>query len=123
LSVVARLMSGFAVLGGGGTHLWLWFHGYRSVGVGPSFMADAVVAAMVGAWILWRASRPSAVGGCLVSAGALVSYAMVRTVGLLGFEERTWTGGAIVAVATEALTLVVLVTELLLPTAPGQPQS
>jgi hypothetical protein len=44
-----------------------------------------------------------------------VAYAMARTVGLLGFVERTWTTPSLVAAACEAIVLVLLLTEALVP--------
>jgi hypothetical protein len=58
--------------------------------------------------------------GSALSAVALGAYAMARTVGLLGFVEREWTVASLVAAACEAIVLVLLVTEALVPDGLGQ---
>ena len=85
-----RLVTGLAVLVAGGVHLWLWWRGgYRHApgGVGPAFLADAALSAVVGAWILLRADRRAAWAGAALAAVALAGYGLARTVGLNGFVE------------------------------------
>jgi hypothetical protein len=103
---------------GGAVHLWLWFHGYRGSGVGPAFLGDAGLSAIVGGMVLWRADRRAAWAGSALSAAALVAYGMARTVGLFGFVERTWTSPSVIAAVCEAAVLVLLLTEALVPDAP-----
>jgi len=113
-----RVGAGVGVLVAGGTHLWLYFHGYRASSVGPAFLTDAALSLVVGLLVLVRASRGAAWAGSALCAAALLAYALARTVGLFGFVETTWTRASLLAAGCEAVVLVLLVTEALLPTAP-----
>jgi hypothetical protein len=118
-----RLVTGLAVLVAGGVHLWLWWRGgYRHApgGVGPAFLADAVVSAVVGGWILLRADRRAAWAGALLAAVALGGYGLARTVGLHGFIETRWTRPSLLAAGCEALVVVLCLTEALLPDPPAR---
>jgi len=113
-----RLATGIAVLVAGGVHLWLWWRGgYRHAPgvVGPAFVADAVVSALVGTLILVRGDRRAAWAGSALAAAALLGYLTARTVGLSGFIEARWTHASLLAAGCEALVLVLLVTEALVP--------
>jgi hypothetical protein len=110
-----RVGTGVGLVLAGGTHLWLWFHSYRSTSVGTPFLVDAGVSAVIGLLVLLRASRAAAWAGSAVAAGALVAYALARTVGLFGFVERQWTFASLLAAGCEAAVLVLLLTEALLP--------
>jgi hypothetical protein len=112
-----RVGTGVALLVAGSTHFWLWFHGYRGTTVGPAFLVDGALSWLVGVLILVRASRAAAWAGSAVCAAALVAYAMARTVGLFGFVETEWTRPSLLAAACEAVVLVLLLTEALLPPA------
>jgi hypothetical protein len=83
--------------------------------VGPAFVADAVVSACIGTLVLVRGDRRAAWAGSALAAAALVSYAMARTVGLGGFTETEWTHASLAAAACEAVVLVLLLTEALVP--------
>jgi prolipoprotein diacylglyceryltransferase len=113
-----RLGTGLALLVAGGTHLWSWSHGYRHTSVGPAFLVDTFLSAVVGVLVLVRANRVAAWAGSAVSATALLAYGIARTVGLFGFVERTWTTASLLAAGCEATVLVLLLTEALLPTDP-----
>jgi hypothetical protein len=119
MPVGTRVGTGVALLVAGGTHLWSWSHGYRHTGVGPAFLVDTGLSAVVGLLVLARGSRIAAWAGSAVAAAALVAYAMARTVGLFGFVERTWTASSLLAAACEALVVVLLLTEALVPEQPG----
>ena len=113
-----RLLAGAAVLVAGGVHLWLWWRGgYRHApgGVGPAFLADAAVSAVAGALVLARGDRRAAWAGTVVAAVALLGYGLARTVGLNGFVETRWTRPSLLAAGCEALVVVLLLTEALLP--------
>jgi hypothetical protein len=113
-----RIVTGAAVLVAGGVHLWLWWRGgYRHApgGVGPAFVVDAVVSAVAGALIWARGDRRAAWVGTAVAAVALAGYGMARTVGLNGFVETRWTRPSLIAAGCEALVVVLLLTEALLP--------
>jgi hypothetical protein len=119
MPLITRLATGSALLVAGGTHLWSWFHGYRHTNVGTAFLVDTALSAVVGVVVLARGSRLAAWSGSLVAAGALLAYAMARTVGLFGFVERTWTAASLLAAGCEALVVVLLVTEVLVAPPPG----
>ena len=113
-----RLGTGAAVLVAGGIHLWLWWRGgYRHAPglVGPAFVADAVASAVVGLLVLVRGDRRAAWAGSGLSAAALLAYGAARTVGLSGFIETRWTRPSLAAAGCEALVLVLLLTEALVP--------
>jgi hypothetical protein len=119
-----RWGTGLAVLLAGAIHLWLWWHGgYRHApgGVGPAFVADAVVSAVVGSLVLVRGDRRAAWAGSALSAAALLAYGMARTIGLFGFVETRWTRPSLVAAGCETLVLVLLLTEALVPDPGGTP--
>lgn len=113
-----RLGTGVAVLVAGAIHFWLWWHGgYRHApgAVGPGFLADASVSAVVGLLVLVRGDRRAAWAGSALSAAALLAYGMARTVGLDGFQETRWTRLSLIAAGCEVLVLVLLLTEALVP--------
>lgn len=102
----------------GAVHLWLWWRGgYRHApgAVGPSFVADAILSGVVGAMVLIRGDRRAAWAGSALSAAALIAYIVARTIGLSGFQERRWTHPSLLAAGCEALVLVMLLTEALIP--------
>ena len=115
MPIGTRVGTGVALLVAGATHLWSWSHGYRHTSVGPAFLVDTTLSAAVGLLVLARGNRVAAWTGSIVAAGALVAYAMARTVGLFGFVERTWTASSLVAAGCESLVVVLLVTEVLVP--------
>jgi hypothetical protein len=115
MPVGVRLGTSVGIVVAGGTHLWLWFHGYRGASVGLPFLIDAVLSAVVGALVAVRGSRAAAWAGSALSAVALVSYALARTVGLFGFVELAWTRPSVLAAVCESAVLVLLLTEALVP--------
>jgi hypothetical protein len=118
-----RVLTGVGVLVAGGVHLWLWWRGgYRHApgGVGPAFLADAAVSAVVGALVLARGDRRAAWAGSALAAVALAGYGLARTVGLNGFVETRWTRPSLIAAGCEAVVVVLLLTEALLPDPPGR---
>ena len=120
MPLATRLATGGLIVVAGAIHLWLWWRGgYRHApgGVGPAFVTDAVLSAVVGALVIARGDRRAAWVGSAVSAVALLAYMVARTVGLHGFQEREWTRLSLAAAGSEALVLVLLVTEALLPDA------
>jgi hypothetical protein len=122
MPVATRLTTGAGILAAGGVHLWLWWQGgYRHApgGVGPAFLLDAVASAAVGALVLLRGDRRAAWAGSALAAAALLGYLAARTVGLRGFVETRWTTLSLVAAGCEAIVLVLLVTEALVPDQPG----
>jgi hypothetical protein len=102
----------------GGVHLWLWWRGgydHAPGHVGLGFVADAVASAIVGVLVLARGDRRVAWVGSGLAAVALLAYLVARTVGLSGFIETRWTHPSLLAAGCEALVLVLLLTEALVP--------
>jgi len=126
MPVGVRVATGVAVLVAGGVHLWLWWRGgYRHAPglVGPAFVADAALSALVGGLILARGDRRAAWAGSALAAAALLGYLTARTVGLSGFIEARWTHASLLAAGCEAFVLVLLITEALVPDeSPGSKQ-
>lgn len=99
---VARLAAAAFVLAGGLIHLQLWQDGYREIPViGPWFVANAVVSAVLVVALLVRGSVRVGVASVVFSAASLIALVMSRTVGLFGFTERAWTDASIQATAAE----------------------
>jgi hypothetical protein len=110
-----RAGTGLAVLVAGSVHLWVWFHGNESSRVGGAFLADFALSVVVAALVLGRGDRRAAWAGSALATVALLGYGLARTVGLFGFVERSWTWASLLAAACEAVVLVLLLTEALLP--------
>lgn len=118
MPVATRFATGVLIVGAGGIHLWLWWKGgYRHApgAVGPAFVVDAVLSSIVGTLVLVRGDRRAAWAGSALAALALLAYMTARTVGIGGFQEREWTRLSLTAAASEALVLVLLLTEALVP--------
>ena len=117
-----RWLTGAAVVTAGGVHLWLWWRGVPVAapgGVGPAFLLDAGLSALVGGWVLVVGDRRAAWAGSVLSAAALLAYGLARTVGLGGFTETRWTRPSLAAAGCEVLVLVLLLTEALVPDGDG----
>jgi hypothetical protein len=115
----------------GGVHLRLYREQYRDVHVdrvlgvdlASSFVLSVLAATLIAILLLsgvalGRGHRPLALAGFVYAAGAIVAYALSRTVGLLGFEETRWLTEAIVVKPVELIAAIVLGLTLL---APGPP--
>lgn len=105
----------------GGVHLRLYREQYRDVHVdrvlgidlASSFVLSVVAATVIAILLLAsvaldRGHRPAAVVGLLYAVGALVAYALSRTVGLLGFEESRWIPEAVVLKPIELVAALLL---------------
>ena len=86
---IARIAAATFLLVGGGVHLELWRSGYRGIPyIGPLFVANVAVSALLVIALLIRADVRVAVAGMLFSIGSIVALVLSRTTGLLGFTER-----------------------------------
>jgi len=112
----------------GGVHLRLYRAQYRDVhadrvlgvDLASSFVLSVAAATLVAILLLssvvvGRGHRPLALAGVVYAGGAIVAYALSRTVGLLGFEESRWLTEAIVVKPVELLAVLVLGLTLLAP--------
>ncbi len=90
------------------SHAYLYIHGYQHIPmIGAAFVAQAgtsfalAVLILAGGpgWLRWAAA--------VVAGGALVAFALSRTVGIFGFAERGWQPAphAAISVAAEILTV------------------
>jgi len=104
-----------ALLAGAASHGYLYVHGYQHIpAIGPGFLvlasvstALAVLIALGGPWWLRALAF-------VVSLGAVVAFALSRTVGVLGFVEHGWQPmpHTAVSVVAEALTMLLCVVAL-----------
>jgi hypothetical protein len=91
------------------SHAMLYIHGYSHIPViGPGFLLQASIFAAIAVlialggpeWLVW--------GAGLLAVGALIAFALSRTVGIAGFIERGWDPApyAVISVAAEAVTVL-----------------
>ncbi len=106
---VARSIAAVLVLTGGAVHFDLWRGGYEGIRyIGPLFLANVVVSAVIAVALVVRRNRIILLGGAALALGSLAALALSRTVGLLGFMETGWTPEAMRTVAAEVGALVAL---------------
>jgi hypothetical protein len=115
------LLAGLLVAASGGIHLRLYREEYREISVdrvlgldiSRAFALNAVAGLLIGVALVAAAVgllRPTlpAVAGVVFAGGAIVAYALTRTVGLLGFEESRWITEAYWAEAVQVGAVVLL---------------
>lgn len=106
--ILIRLALALAVATSGGSHAYLYVHGYHHIPmIGPAFLVQASVSfglallILIGGpgWLQWAAAG--------LAGGALVAFALSRTVGLFGFSETGWEPSphAAISVIAEVLTV------------------
>jgi hypothetical protein len=118
---IARVAAATFVLAGGALHLDLWRDGYRAIEyIGPLFIANAVVSALLVLALLVRPGALVALAGVAFSLGSLVALVLSRTTGLLGFTERGWSEMA-VQVTTAEVGAVVAIALLMVAQRPPAP--
>lgn len=111
---ISRLCAVTFVVIGGLVHLELWRTGYRSLpNVGTAFLANVVLAGVIGLAVLIRNNRWVNLAGIAFSIGSLVALGLSRTVGFLGFTEKTWTEAAAQATTAEVGAIVAFAALLL----------
>jgi hypothetical protein len=118
LSVRVTIRAGIALTlaVSGVIHAYLYVDGYRSIPtIGPAFLLQASAFCALAVLILAGGPRWLQWAGGLLAAGALLAFALSRTVGLAGFTERGWNPHpqAVISVAAEVLTVVLCLTSLL----------
>ncbi len=91
------------------SHAYLYIHGYQHIPmIGTAFLIQASVsfslALLIAAsgpwWVEWSAAA--------LAGGSLVGFVLSRTVGLLGFSERSWDPSPHAALTAVAEVLCVL---------------
>ncbi len=93
-------------------HARLYVHGYRFIPVvGPGFLVLTAVSVALAILILAGGPGWMRAGAALASAGALVAFAMSRTLGFAGFTEHGWEPQpyAVVSLVAEILVVVLCV--------------
>jgi hypothetical protein len=116
VAVAFRLGISASLAVSGVIHAYLYVNGYRHIpAITPAFLGQAVVFCVLALlilaggpdWLRWVAG--------VLSAGALVAFALSRTVGLFGFTELGWNPSpqAAVSVIAEVLTVVFVAVSVL----------
>ena len=116
IAVAIRLAISASLAVSGVIHAYLYVNGYRDIPtIGPGFLWQAIVFCVLALlilaggpdWLRWVAG--------VLSAGALVAFALSRTVGLFGFAERGWNPSpqAAVSAIAEVLTVVFVAASVL----------
>jgi hypothetical protein len=106
--IVTRLGISAAVTVSGISHAYLYIHGYQHIPmIGSAFLVQACVSFALAAliliggpgWLRWAAA--------MLAGGALVAFALSRTIGLSGFSEQGWEPAphATISVVAEVLTV------------------
>ncbi|TDZ44320.1 hypothetical protein [Mycobacteroides franklinii] len=115
MNITYRLAPAMALAVSGYAHAYLYMHGYQHIPtIGPAFLVQAAAFFAMAVLIVVGAPDWMVAAAGLGSAGALVAFALSRTVGLFGFSERGWTPApyAVISVLTE-LAAVALASVLL----------
>jgi hypothetical protein len=98
-------------------HAYLYVDGgYRHIPtVGTGFLMQASVFCALAVLILVGAPEWFSWAGGVLSIGALIAFALSRTVGLFGITERAWSPSpyAVLSVIAEALTIVLVAAAVL----------
>jgi hypothetical protein len=93
-------------------HAYLYIAGgYRYIPiVGPGFLIQASIFCALAVLVLVGAPDWCSWAGCVLAVGALIAFALSRTMGLFGFTERGWSPSpyAALSVIAEALTVVLV---------------
>jgi hypothetical protein len=116
IEVAIRLGISASLAVSGVIHAYLYVHGYRDIPtIGQGFLWQAIVFCVLALlilaggpdWLRWAAG--------VLSVGALVAFALSRSVGLFGFAERGWNPSpqAVVSVIAEVLTVVFVAASVL----------
>ncbi|HWF70874.1 MAG TPA: hypothetical protein VG187_15180 [Mycobacterium sp.] len=107
--LATRIGIAAAVAVSGISHAFLYIHGYRHIPmIGTAFVVQASVSFAVAALILLGGPAWLRWAAAMLAGGALVAFALSRTVGLFGFFERGWEPSphAAISVVAELLTVV-----------------
>lgn len=107
-----RLVGAALLIAMGGIHLYLYFHGYRTLTtIGPLFLLNAVLGALTAIVVLGTPRRWLgwiSLAGAALQAGTLGALMLSLTVGLFGFHESTKAPLVITTIIVELAGAVVL---------------
>lgn len=120
-TTVILVLSGLLVAASGGIHLRLYRGGYRDISIdrvlgldiSRSFALNAIAGLVIGVALIAAAvgligRTLPALAGIAFAGGAIVAYALSRTVGLLGFEENRWISEAYWAEGVQVAAVLLL---------------
>ena len=115
--VAVRAAVGVLLAVSGVIHAYLYIDGgYRYIPtVGTGFLWQAAIFCTLAVLIVLGGPEWLSWAGAVLSAGALIAFALSRTVGLFGFTERGWNPSpyALLSVLAEALTVVLVAAAVL----------
>ena len=109
--VVCRVVAALCLAGTGWVHADLYLGGYRQIAyIGPMFLALAAGCFAVAVLLLVAGAPVPRLLAAGLSVGALIGFALSRTVGVFGFTERGLQPApqAALSLAFEAITLLLL---------------
>ena len=119
---VARYVGALSLLAAGAVHLQQYYAVYYSVipTIGPLFVANFVVAAVLGVALLAPVQNRApgvhslaAIGGILFAAGTIIALAISESRTLFGFHEHGYRAAIVVSIAVEAAAIVSLAAYLI----------
>jgi hypothetical protein len=108
IAIAIRLAMAVALTVTGISHAYLYIHGYHHIPtIGTAFVVQASVSFALALLILLGGPVWLQWAGAAVSGGALVAFALSRTVGLFGFSETGWEPSPHAAISVVAEVVVV----------------
>jgi hypothetical protein len=106
-----RIVAALCLATSGYLHAQLYLRGYRAIrGIGPAFLLQASGSFAVGILLLAAAPAILRLAAAGLAGGALVGFALSRTVGIFGFVEHGLNPApqALLSILTEIATLCLL---------------
>jgi hypothetical protein len=106
-----RIVAALCLVASGYLHAQLYLRGYRAIpGIGPAFLLQASGSFAVGVLLLAAAPAILRLAAAGLAGGALVGFALSRTVGIFGFVEHGLNPApqALLSILTETATLFLL---------------
>jgi hypothetical protein len=110
-ATVPRVVAALCLAASGSLHAQLYLRGYRVIpGVGPAFLLQASGSFAVGVLLLVAAPAILRLAAAGLAGGALVGFALSRTVGIFGFVEHGLNPApqALLSILTETAALCLL---------------
>ncbi len=109
--LVALAVASLLMVVSGLVHVHLWDIAYRHVAtLGPLFLVQAVAAFVAAVLVVATRRTAVALAAALLMIGTIAGFVLAATVGIFGFKLPEVTGWAYLALATELVSFVILVT-------------
>jgi hypothetical protein len=108
MTYVIRISISAMLVISGISHAYLYVHGYQHIPtIGAAFLTQAATSFAVAALVLVDGPGWLRLSAAVVAGGALIAFALSRTIGIFGFSERGWQPSpyAAISVATELVTV------------------